>query len=50
MLLTITEVARDLQVHPATVKRWIRDGHLLAVRLPGGSYRVEPRELGKLLK
>ena len=40
--LTVPEVARLLEVHQATVRRWIRDGKLPAVRLPSG-VRLVPR-------
>lgn len=32
-LLTIDEVADYLQVHPATVQRWMKEGKLKAVKL-----------------
>ena len=31
-MLRVKEVAKRLRVHPATVYRWINDGHLPAVR------------------
>lgn len=31
-MLRVKEVAKRLGVHPATVYRWIKDGHLEAVR------------------
>ena len=36
-LLTIKEVAASLQIHPQTVKRYISDGRLKAVKI---GYRV----------
>jgi excisionase family DNA binding protein len=51
-MLRVKEVATRLKVHPATVYRWIKDGHLEAVRYgkpqvvgavaggPGGAIRV----------
>lgn len=33
-LLTVQEVARVLRVDEATVRRWIKDGALEAVKLP----------------
>jgi excisionase family DNA binding protein len=32
LMLRVKEVADRLRVHPATVYRWINDGHLPAVR------------------
>lgn len=39
-LLTVEQVAQRWQVHTRTVKRWIADGKLNAVRLPSGRYRI----------
>lgn len=51
-MLRVKEVAARLDVHPATVYRWIKEGHLPAVRYgkpqvagsiktgPGGAIRV----------
>lgn len=51
-MLRVKEVATQLKVHPATVYRWIKEGHLEAVRYgkphvvgapadgPGGAIRV----------
>ncbi|WP_406730917.1 helix-turn-helix domain-containing protein [Streptomyces sp. NBC_01794] len=51
-MLRVKEVATRLKVHPATVYRWIKEGHLEAVRYgkpqvvgaatggPGGAIRV----------
>jgi excisionase family DNA binding protein len=36
-LLTTAEVADRLGVTAYTVRRWVADGHLPAVRLPGGT-------------
>ena len=33
-LLTVQEVARRLRVNEATVRRWIKNGSLVAVKLP----------------
>ena len=35
-MLTIREVSKRLGVHEMTVRQWIADGKLPAVRLPGG--------------
>ena len=38
--LTVEEVAALCRVHITTVRRWIAQGQLEAIRLPGGTYRV----------
>jgi excisionase family DNA binding protein len=39
--LTVSQVADQLHTTPRTVQRWIKEGRLRAIRLPGGrSYRV----------
>ena len=48
MLLTIREVARELRVHPRTVKRWIKAGNLRAVKLSAGIIRVDAEEVARL--
>lgn len=48
-LLTTLEVANLLRVHPASVRRYIDRGDLLAMRLPSGVYRVPRSEVDKLL-
>ena len=48
MLLTIREVARELRVHPRTVKRWIKAGNLRAVKLSAGIIRVDSEEVARL--
>jgi excisionase family DNA binding protein len=44
-LMTVDEVARHLRVDPTTVRRWIKNGSLSAITLPGRgkseSYRVK---------
>ncbi|HLZ60458.1 MAG TPA: helix-turn-helix domain-containing protein [Ktedonosporobacter sp.] len=53
-LLTVHEVAEVLRVDDTTVRRWIKNGVLEAVRLPHlnkrESYRVRQETLNKLLK
>ena len=48
-LLTVTQVAAVLNVHPATVRRWIAAGALTATRLPGGTYRVAATDLEQIV-
>ena len=45
--LTVAEVARRYRTTPRTVQRWIREGRLRAVRLPGGRgrYRINETDL-----
>ena len=47
--MTVAEVAAELRVNPATVRRWITAGRLPAITLPGGSYRIERDDLGQLI-
>lgn len=35
VLMTATEVAEQLRVHPSTLRRWVADGTISAVTLPG---------------
>ena len=34
-MLTVKDIARDLQVHERTVRRWIADGKLKAFKVGG---------------
>lgn len=36
-LMTAAEVADTFQVSKASVSRWVKEGHLPAVELPGGT-------------
>ena len=44
-LLSVAQLARELGVHRATVGRWIAEGRLEHLRLPGGRLRVPRRAL-----
>ena len=46
-LFTVYQVADRLQLHPKTVRQYIRDGRLTATRI-GKSYRVAARDLASL--
>ena len=47
--LTIQEVARRYQLHPETVRRWIIEGRLPAIKLAGGSaWRVREDALATI--
>lgn len=47
--LTIAEVADRLRLHPATIRRYVRNGQLDAARLPGGGLRFDPADIDALL-
>lgn len=51
-MLSVEDVARRLNVRPATVREWIRSGFLPAVPLgpAGRRYGVRPEELERLLE
>ncbi|MDO8378649.1 helix-turn-helix domain-containing protein [Phenylobacterium sp.] len=46
-LFTVDQVADRLQLHPKTVRQYIRDGRLTATRI-GKSYRIAARDLAAL--
>ncbi len=46
-VLTMSECARRAGKHPATIKRWIWDGLLKAVRHPSGILGVKESEFNK---
>ena len=48
-LLKVGEAARLLKVRRETIRRYIKDGHLQAVTLPGGDYRLRESDIQKLL-
>jgi excisionase family DNA binding protein len=49
-MLTVNEVARLLSIHPGTVRRWEKGGHLKACRLgPGGCIRFRRDDVLRLL-
>jgi excisionase family DNA binding protein len=48
-LLTVEEVAKEIKVHPETVRAWIRSGELVAVDI-GGKYRVTRSDLNDFLQ
>lgn len=49
-LLTVDEVARRLKLHPETIRRWIREGRLKAVKLGSdrSGFRVRASEVARL--
>ena len=48
-LLTVEEAARILKVRRETIRRYIKNGYLKAVTLPGGDYRLRESDIQKLL-
>ena len=48
---TVEQIARRLQVHPDTVRRWLRDGRLRGRNFGGKTgYRVRASELEAFLE
>ena len=48
-VMTLAQVARYLNKHPATVGRWVKDGLLRAVRMPSGLPAICRAELLKFI-
>jgi excisionase family DNA binding protein len=48
-LLTVAEVAAELKVTEATVRRWINQEKLAARRLAGGEFRVVRGDLDAMM-
>jgi excisionase family DNA binding protein len=49
-LLTVEQVADYLQVHPETVRRWLREGSLVGVSLGGRTrWRVRREDLERFI-
>jgi excisionase family DNA binding protein len=46
----IDEAASICDVHPNTIRRWIDDGKLDHIRLPGGGIRIPHTAVLKLLE
>jgi len=50
-LLTVQQVADQLNVHPDTVRQWIRSGELEAIDLGGrAGFRVSETALDKFIR
>jgi excisionase family DNA binding protein len=47
--LNLSEVARACSKSHTTIRRWIQDGLLTAVRMPSGLYAVRRSEVNKFL-
>jgi excisionase family DNA binding protein len=50
-LLTVDQVARRLQLHPATIRRWIKSGRLRAISLGSdrAGWRIRRSELEQFI-
>ena len=49
--LKVTDVAKELSVHPETIKRWIRAGRLVAVKMnANGNWRISDEELRRFIE
>lgn len=49
MLYRVNEVAKELRVHPVTVREWISQGRVKAVKV-GSTWRISQEELDRLKK
>jgi excisionase family DNA binding protein len=47
---TIAEVAEAVRASPRSVRRWIAEGAVQGVQLPGRQWRVPRSEVERLLK
>lgn len=48
--LTVQQTATIFQVRPEAIRDWIRRKEMVAVRLPGGRYRIPWTEVDRLLQ
>ena len=48
-LITVEDAARIFKVRRETIRRYIKNGHLPAVTLPGGDYRIRVEDIQKLI-
>lgn len=51
-LLRVADVAEQLDIHPETVRVWLRDGRLRGVRLGGDKlgWRIPASELERIMQ
>jgi excisionase family DNA binding protein len=49
-MLTVQEVADKLKVRRNTVYRWIRAGKLKALKISGGTVRIDEADLEEFIK
>lgn len=47
--MTTQEVAEHLRIHPATVRRWVTEGKLKAVDMPGRANRYRRQDIEAIL-
>ena len=49
--MTVNEVAEHLGVHPETVRRWLRQGHLEGIRAKNrqDGWSIRPESVDKML-
>ena len=47
-LLTVIEAAREIRIHPATLRRWIAEGHVPASRYGPRSIRLRRTDVDAL--
>lgn len=48
-LLTVGEVAEIVRQTPESVRRWVREGRMKAIKLPGGALRIRQSEVDRVL-
>ncbi|MFC1933458.1 helix-turn-helix domain-containing protein [Chloroflexota bacterium] len=48
-LLRVEDAAKILKVRRETIRRYIKNGYLRALTLPGGDYRIHEKDIQKLL-
>jgi excisionase family DNA binding protein len=48
-LLTVDQVAEHLQLHPATIRRYIKEGKLAAAKF-GTVWRISQEDLEELIR
>lgn len=48
-LLTIDQVAAELQLHPDTIRRYIRQGKLKQTKIGGTAVRIRRSELDRFI-
>lgn len=49
-MLTVADVCERLNVHEATVRRWIKAGTLPATRLAGTVWRIREADVERLIE
>ena len=48
--IVVAEAARTLSVDESTIRRWIHQGDLPAIQLPGGQYRIKRSVVENMLR